>query len=105
MTTIEKRVMASVGIIYAAYVLVSGTALKVYALVLSGWTLVQLTWVHKVFENWAHVGLSGTFQFVTYAVMHTHLAVQLTLAVLLVAGVMLARDMVRSLAEPRLQLV
>lgn len=96
--------MASVGIIYTAYLLVSGTALKVYALVLSGWTLVQLTWVHKVFENWAHVGLSGTPQFVTYAVMHAHLAVQLTLAVLLVAGVLLVRDMARSLAEPRLQL-
>ncbi len=101
MTKIEQRVMASVGIIYAAYLLVGGTALKVYALVLSGWTLVQLTWVHKVFENWAHVGLSGTFQFVTYAVMYTHLAVQLTLAVLLVAGILLARDFTRSVLSQK----
>lgn len=104
MSKIEQQVMAGVGVIYSAKTLVGATALKLYVLLAASWELVQLTWVHRVFQNWAHVGLSGTFQFVTYAVLHTHLAVQLTLAVLLVAGILLARDFARSLTAPRLQL-
>jgi len=102
---IEQQVMASVGIIYLGRSLMSATALKLYVFVAAAYTLVQLTWVHKVFANWAHVGLGGTWQFVTYAILHTHLPVQVALMVLAVAGILLVRDAVRaysSLEEPLL---
>ena len=93
--------MASVGVIYAARQLISATALKLYAFAAAVYALVQLTWVHKVFANWAHVGLAGSWQFVTYAVLHTHLAVQVTLLVLAVAGLSLIADAIRTLGHQR----
>ena len=93
---IEQQVMASVGLVYTARQLVSATALKLYMCALSLYGLVQLVWVHRVFENWSQVGLGGSAQFLTYALLHTHLAVQLTLVVLVVAGAGLMRDLVRS---------
>ncbi len=101
---IEQQVMAGVGVIYTVRTLTNATALKLYSFVAASYVLVQLTWVHKVFANWAHVGLSGTGQFVTYAVLHTHLPVQLTLVVLAVISISLLRDAVRSLAHPNLQM-
>jgi len=89
--------MAGVGVIYAVRQLVSATALKLYICVASLYGLVQLVWVHRVFENWAHVGLQGTAQFITSAVLNTHLPVQLTLAVLMFAGVSLLLDFTRSI--------
>lgn len=103
-STIEQQVMASVGVIYAGRQLLGMTALKLYALVVAVYALVQFTWVHKVLANWAGVGLAGTWQFVTYAVMHTHLPVQITLVVLAVVGLSLLRDAVRSLGHSGLQM-
>ena len=100
-SNIETRVMANVGVIYAVRRALSATALKSYALVASLVALWQLTWVHKVFANWAQVGLGGTWQFVSYAVVHTHLATQLSLAVLALAGVSLTVDVIRSLRMPQ----
>lgn len=97
--------MASVGVIYTGRKLLSATALKLYVLVLAAYALVQFTWVHKVFANWAHVGLAGTWQFATYAVLHTHLPVQIALVVLAAMSISLVRDAVRaysSLDEPLL---
>jgi len=93
---IEQQVMAGVGVIYAVRQLLSATALKLYICALSLYGLVQLVWVHRVFENWTNVGLSGSLQFLASAVLNTHLAVQLTLIILLVVGVSLARDVIRS---------
>jgi len=101
---IEQQVMASVGTIYLGRKLASATALKLYTLVAAAYALVQFTWVHKVFANWAHVGLAGSWQFVTYAVLHTHLPVQIALVVLAVAGISLVRDMARSLGHSGLQM-
>ncbi len=101
---IEQQVMASVAVIHTARMFISATALKVYAFGAAAYALVQLTWVHKVFANWAHVGLAGTGQFVTYAVLHTHLAVQVTLIALAVIGISLLRDAVRSLGHSGLQI-
>lgn len=101
---IEQQVMASVGTIYLGRKLISATALKLYTLVVAAYALVQFTWVHKVFSNWAHVGLAGSWQFVTYAVLHTHLPVQIALVVLAVAGISLVRDMARSLTHNGLQM-
>lgn len=98
---IEQQVMAGVGVIWGAKLLASATALKLYVLAVTGWALVQLTWVHMVFQNWAHVGAAGTWTFVTYAVLHTQFAVQLTLAAIAVAGLWLLADLTRSLLAPR----
>ena len=99
-SAIEQRVMASVGVIYTARQLVSTMALKLYVLVAGLYALVQLTWVHRVFQNWQTVGLSHTWQFASYAVLHTQLAVQLTLAVIAVAGLWFMADLTRSLVHP-----
>ncbi len=95
MSKIEQQVMASVGVIYTVRQFVSASAIKLYALVVAAIALVQLTWVHMVFANWSQVGFAGTFNFLTYAILHTHPAVQLTVIVLVVAGVSLARDLMR----------
>ena len=98
---IEQQVMAGVGVVYATRQLTSATALKLYVCAASLYGLVQLVWVHRVFENWANVGLSGTWQFVAAAVLNTHTAVQLTLMVLLFAAASLLLDLVRPLTANR----
>ena len=104
-SAIEKQVMASVGVVYATRQLISATALKLYVLGASLVALWQLTWVHKVFANWEHVGLMHTGEYLSYAVMHTHLATQVALAGAVAAGLWLAADATRSLlATPRLSL-
>ena len=95
---IEQQVMAGVGVIYAVRQLVSATALKLYVCAASLYGLVQLVWVHRVFENWTNVGLQGTAQFVTSAVLNTHLPVQLTLLVLMFAGISLLLDLAGGIA-------
>lgn len=99
---IERQVMASVGVIYAGRQLLSAAAIKLYVCAAAAWGLVQLVWVHRVFENWQQVGLGGTWRFLTYALLHTSLPVQLTLLVLAVAAVSLVRDLFRGLSGPRL---
>ncbi|HEY6019087.1 MAG TPA: hypothetical protein VIY48_04080 [Candidatus Paceibacterota bacterium] len=94
-SSIEQRVMANVGTIYTARQFVSASALKLYVLLAGLYTLVQLTWVHKVFANWSAVGFGRTFQFFSYAIIHTHPLVQVTLALTTVAGILLVRDLVR----------
>lgn len=101
---IEQQVMANVGVIYTARQFVSMSAIKLYVLVAGVVALVELTWVHKVFENWSAVGLSGTFHFLTYALLHTHPAVQLTAIVLVVASVSLVRDLLKPARTLRLAL-
>ncbi|MDE2071302.1 MAG: hypothetical protein KGI70_01040 [Patescibacteria group bacterium] len=98
-SSIEKQVMAGVGVVYAARKAASLTALKLYVLAAGLIALWQLTWVHKVFANWQAVGLRGTWQFLTYAVVHTHASVQLTLAAIAVTGCWLAVDAVRGLSQ------
>ena len=95
---IEQQVMASVGVIYATRQLVSATALKLYVCVLSLYGIGRLVWVSHVFENWTNVGLQGSLQFATSAVLNTHLAVQMTLVVLMFAGVSLFLDFARGIA-------
>jgi hypothetical protein len=97
--------MASVGTVYAVRQLRSLTAFKVYALLASGVALWKFTWVHKVLGNWAQVGLSGTWNYLSYAVMHTHLPVQVALAVAAVAGISLVVDAIRTLARPHPRLL
>lgn len=96
---IEQQVMAGVGAIYIARTLTNTTALKIYALILSIWMFGRLVWVTRVLQNFFAVekgGLGSIYSYLLYAVEHTHLAVQITLAVALVAFVGLLVDAARS---------
>lgn len=97
--------MASVGAIYLARRATSTFAFKCYALLASAVALWQLTWVSRVFENWANVGLSGTWNFLAYAVVHTHLPVQIALAIAAAAGISILADAIRSLRQSQPLLV
>ena len=96
---IEQGVMGNVAVIYSARQLVSTTALKLYVLAAGLYALIQLTWVHKVFYNWELVGPSHSFQFLSYAVLHTNIAVQATLLLVAVAGLWFVADITRSLTQ------
>lgn len=102
---IEQQVMAGVGMIYAARLLISRTAGEAYALALAALALWQLTWVHRVFSNFLSVSRGGplsTEHYLVYAVEHTQLAVQLALFVVAVAGVALFADALRATRSPHL---
>ena len=96
MTTIEKNVMANVALIYTLRKLVSKTALELYIFVASLWALGQLVWVSMVFENLAHVGISGSLQFILAAALNTDLLVQLFLVVGVLSALSLFTDLLRS---------
>lgn len=101
--SIEQQVMASVAVIHAARRFASRIALELYALAAAAIALWQLTWVHRVFGNFLNVergGLGSVWQYVSYAVLHTHVATQLALLVAAAAGIALIVDAVRTLARP-----
>ena len=100
-SNIEQHVMASVGTIYIWRRLTSMTALKLYALAASGIALWQFTWVHRVFENWARVGVDGTWTFVTHAVLNTGLPVKLALIVAAATGISLMIEAIQTLRQQR----
>jgi hypothetical protein len=100
-SAIERQVMAAVGVIYVARLLVSRTAVELYVLAASSVAIWQLTWVHKVFENFFTAlrgGLPDVSTYLLVAVTHAHLAVQLTLVVAAVAGITFILDMARALS-------
>jgi len=93
--------MASVGTVYVARQLISLTALKLYVCALALLGLWKLVWITRVYENLAHVGVGGAFNFMLAAVANTDFLVQITLVALVVAGLSLAREVVRTLSTPR----
>jgi hypothetical protein len=98
MISIEQRVMANVGVIHGARSLRSNIALEIYALAASAIALWQLTWVHKVFANFFTVergGLGHVSKYSWYAFTHTHLMVQLSLMIGVVAFALLLSDILR----------
>lgn len=100
---VEQQVMASVGVIYGARLLSGRIAIELYALALSALALWQLTWVHKVFANFAgveHGGLAAVGQYLSYAFLHTHLLTQAVLLVALAASIAFAIDAIRTLLRP-----
>ncbi len=103
-SNIETRVMANVGVIYTARKVFSTTMLKLYVLVAAVLAIWRLVWVTRVLQNFALVeknGLVSMGNYAVYAVLHTHPAVQITLAVAAVAFVLLVVDIVRSAITPR----
>ncbi|HVZ75674.1 MAG TPA: hypothetical protein VG934_00120 [Candidatus Paceibacterota bacterium] len=99
MRTIEERVMGTVGVIYIARILVSATALRLYALTLSLAGIVAFASVPHVFLNIlvvAHSGPAGVAFYLLYAVLGTTLIIQLALAVGATAAVSLFVSLVRT---------
>ena len=104
MNTVEKNVMATVAVIYGARLAFSATALKLYALLLSGAGIVALVSVSNVVHNFESVlkgGVPAVGTFVLSAVSSTTLLVQLALAVGVFAFISLFAPTVRSLASSR----
>lgn len=102
---IEQQVMASVGVIYTARQFVSAAAVKLYAFVVAGVAIWQLTWVHAVVANFYEAAVhGGAVQFVLSALTHTHVATLAALLVLIFAGVSLARELMRPVHTTRLAL-
>ena len=103
-SNIEQRVMANVGVIYTTRKVFGPTMLKAYVLVLSALALWRLVWVTRIEQNFANVmhgGAVAVSKYAVYAFLHTHLAVQITVAVAAVAFVMLLADLLRSIVTPR----
>ncbi len=101
---IESQVMASVGVIHTARRMVSLTALKVYTLVASIYTLGVLVWVSEIQANLLNVmngGVLAVGNFVLTAVTHTSVVVQAVLLVATAALISLALDLVRTLTTQR----
>lgn len=96
MSTIEHKVMASVGVIYAVRRLVSPPAIKLYVCIASVLALAPLVWVAKVFENMAQVGVEGFVQFAFAALLNTDIAVQGLLALGAAAFVWMMLDLLRA---------
>lgn len=92
---IEQQVMGSVAVIHTARRLTSATALKLYVCVAALAGLAQLVWVQRIVENLSQVGIGNTLNFMLAAVLHTDTLVQLALAVFVVAGISLVRDLAR----------
>ncbi len=92
---IEQQVMASVGTIYVARQLVSGTALRIYVCLIALGLLARLVWVERVVENFIHGGAGNALNFMTSAVLNTELPVQVAFAALIIMGVWVSRDLAR----------
>ena len=98
MTNIEERVMGSVAVIYATRALLSMTALKVYALVLSAAGIVAFVSISNVATNFVNVaegGVGSVAIFVVSAIVGTTLLVQLALAVGAVSAFLLVAPVLR----------
>lgn len=104
MSTIEKQVMAAVGLIYVGRRLTSAVAVKVYGLLLSFAGIGMFVSLSNVAANLASVmqgGIASVGVFLLSAVMSTTFVVQLALLVGGIAIVSLLRDAVRLLSHQR----
>ncbi len=84
MTTLEKKVMASVGLIYTVRKLTNPFALQCYALVASIIGISTFVSVPNVAQNFLAVtngGMTGVATFVVSAIVSTTLVVQVWLLV------------------------
>lgn len=93
--------MANVGAIYATRKVFSPVMLKFYVLALAMLAIWRLVWVTRIEQNFLQVmngGVAAVGNYAVYAFIHTHLAVQITVAVAAVAFVMLALDLTRSVS-------
>jgi hypothetical protein len=104
MTSIERQVMASVAVIYAARMLISVTALKLYVLVISLYGITAFVSVSHVMHNFEAVlqgGAPAVSVFLISAILSTTIIVQAALALCAVATISLVAPTVRSFATSR----
>ncbi len=104
MTTIEQRIMASVGLIYIVRKLVSPFALQWYALLASMGGIVMFVSLPNVAQNFQIVASGGVASIMTYifsAILSTTLVVQLWLVVGAAACVSLFFRAARSFSSSR----
>lgn len=104
MNSIKTQVMGAVAVIHAVRAVLSLTALKIYAIVLSVWGIGRLVWVSKVVENFFTVqkaGISASANYFLAAFQHTHFGVQVMLLIAACALVSLLVDAVRIPAAAR----
>ena len=104
MSKISTQVMAAVAAIYAARVLLSATALKLYVLMVAVWGIAKLVWVARVLQNLAteeKSGLASLANFMLEAITHAHPSVQIMLAVAALALVSLFFDVGGARSAPR----
>ena len=97
--------MASVGIVYSVKQLAGATAIKLYVLAVSVWTLGVLVWVARVEQNFMTAlngGLPKVLVYLEAALTHTSLYVQLALVVAALAGISLIIDLVRKLSSQKI---
>ena len=95
MTTLEKRIMASVLLIHTARRLLSPRAIKIYALLISGAGMASLVSLGNVFQNLSLVGLDGVLTFAVSAIVETELIVQVVFAMSIAAAALLFFDILR----------
>lgn len=94
---IEDKVMASVLAIHTGRKLVSGTALKAYAVVASLGAIVSFVSVENVLANLLNIrGAEGFIAFFESALTQTESIVQLALVLAAICGFLFARDLARS---------
>jgi hypothetical protein len=101
---IEKKVMASVGTIYAARKLTGVTAVRLYVLCASLIAIATLVSVPDVIANLMQVRLGDTGTFVLSAILNTKLLVQLAVFMSVVVGAWFALDIMRPPSDRRLAL-
>lgn len=96
--TIEERVMANVALVYATRLMLSRTALKLYALLGSAAGIVALVSISNVATNFVNVaqgGVGSVAVFTVSAVLGTTLIVQVALAVAAFSAVSLVTPFFR----------
>lgn len=82
---------------YLARQALSGTALRLYALVVLAMGLLRTVSIGDVIANMPAQGLLALYDFVAAAALHTEFAVQFMLMGVTVVGLWLTRDVVRSI--------
>ena len=97
--TVEEQVMMNVATVFALRKLVSMTALKLYALILSAGGVVAFVSISNVIANFVKVsegGVGSVAFFVVSAILSTTLAVQLALVLGAFAAISLVAPALRS---------
>ena len=97
MSTISKNVTRKARIIFAARLLTDRRAAEIYLFAL-GWIILSyIVSLPHVFANMPAFGnFVGDFQFFSYAIIHTNLFVQSTIAVIAIVFVFGVLDIFRS---------
>jgi hypothetical protein len=97
---LRQAIMRRVYLVYALRLMLRPMTLKLFALGAGSIGIVSLVSLSNVFANMAALGsAAGVSQFILYAVTHTEIPVQLSLAAIVLALIWLARDLARRVSS------